>query len=364
MKASVFYGVGKPLQIEEIDIDDPHGHEVLVKIIASGVCHSDLHIVEGKMPFPAPIILGHEPAGIVEKVGEEVTEFAPGDHVIARVTVYCGHCTMCLSGAPNQCINRVSTQRKPEERPRMMLNGRKITGLADGAGFAEKMLVHEHALVTIDKDIPLDKASLIGCGVMTGAGAVFNTARVQPGTTVAVFGAGGIGLSAIQAARIAGARRIIAVDIAENKLAIARRLGATHTVDASNSDPVEEIRKIAGNGGVDYSIEAVGTKQTAEAAIACLAVRGTATLIGLLPAGQTVEFQPGFVISGERKVQGCLSGSTRWRIDAPRLVELYQQGRLNLDDMVSRHGRLEDLNEAFRAMKAGEVVRTILMFPQ
>jgi S-(hydroxymethyl)glutathione dehydrogenase / alcohol dehydrogenase len=363
MKASVFYAPDQPLKIQEIDIDDPHGHEVLVRIIASGVCHSDLHIVEGKMPFPGPIILGHEPAGIVEKVGEHVTEFKPGDHVIARVTVYCGHCTMCLSGAPNQCINRVSTQRKPDERPRMMLGGKKITGLADGAGFAEKMLVHEHALVTIDKSIPLDKASLIGCGVMTGAGAVFNTAKVQPATTVAVFGAGGIGLSAIQAARIAGARRIIAVDIAENKLAIARRLGATHTVDASSSDPVAEIRKLS-DGGVDFSFEAVGTKQTAEAAIGCLAVRGTATLIGLLPAGQSIEFQPTFMISGERKVQGCLSGSTRWRIDAPRLVELYQQGRLNLDDMVTRHGRLEDLNEAFRAMKAGEVVRTILMFPQ
>lgn len=363
MKAAVFYGVGKPMEIEEIDIDAPHGREVLVRVIASGVCHSDLSVVEGLMPFPPPLILGHEPAGIVEAVGEDVTAFAPGDHIIARVTVYCGHCTMCLSGAPNQCINRVSTQRKPNQRPRMMLKGKKITGLADGAGFAEKMLVHEHALVKIDADIPLDKASLIGCGVMTGAGAVFNTAKVQPGTTVAVFGAGGIGLSAIQAAKIAGARRVIAVDIAENKLAVARRLGATHSVDASSTDPVEAIRSLS-DGGVDYSFEAVGTKKTAEAAIQCLAVRGTATLIGLLPAGQTVEFTPGFVISGERKVQGCLSGSNRWPIDAPRLVDLYRQGRLNLDDMVTRHGRLEDLNEAFRAMKAGEVVRTILMFPE
>jgi S-(hydroxymethyl)glutathione dehydrogenase / alcohol dehydrogenase len=363
MKAAVFYGVGKPLQIEEIDIDAPHGREVLVRLVASGVCHSDLHVVEGKMPFPPPIILGHEPAGIVEAVGEDVTDFAPGDHIIARVTVFCGNCTMCLSGAPNQCINRVSTQRKPGQRPRMLLNGKKISGLADGAGFAEKMLVHENALVKIDKDIPMDTASLIGCGVMTGAGAVFNTAKVQPGTTVAVFGAGGIGLSAIQAARIAGARRIIAVDVAENKLAMARKLGATHTVDASSTDPVEGVRGLS-DGGVDYSFEAVGTKNTAEAAIQCLAVRGTATLIGLLPAGQSVEFNPQFVISGERRVQGCLSGSNRWRIDAPRLVDLYRQGRLNLDDMVSRHGRLEDLNEAFRAMKAGEVVRTILMFPQ
>ena len=231
---------------------------------------------------------------------------------------------------------------------------------ADLSTYAERILVHENALVKVTNDIPLDRAALIGCGVTTGMGAVLNTARIEPGSRVAVFGCGGVGLAAIQGARIAGARQIIAVDQFESKLALAKRLGATDSVDASNRDAIEAIKELSG-GGVDYSFEAVGSKKLAEQCFECIKPGGTATVIGMIPVGQKVELDgPKFLT--ERKIQGTNMGSNRFRIDMPRYVDYYLQGRLNLDDMISRRGRLEDVNEAFRAMKAGEVARTVLMF--
>ena len=281
-----------------------------------------------------------------------------------------------MSGHPNRCSNRAATQRPREAKPRLSLNGKPLTQFADLSTYAEKMLVHENAVVKIGAEIPLDRAALIGCGVTTGMGAVLNTARIEPGSTVAVFGCGGVGLAAIQGARIAGARMIIAVDQFESKLALARRLGATHTVDASSADAVEAIRKLAspgessdapvveglgGSGGVDYAFEAVGLKKLAEQCFDCIKPGGTATIIGMIPVGQKVELDgPKFLT--ERKIQGSNMGSNRFRIDMPRYVDYYLQGRLNLDDMISRRGKLEDVNEAFRAMKAGEVARTVLMF--
>jgi len=222
------------------------------------------------------------------------------------------------------------------------------------------MLVHEHALVKITPEMPLDKAALIGCGVTTGLGAVLNTAKIEPGSSVAVFGAGGVGLAAIQGARIAGARQIIAVDMFENKLATARELGATHSVDASSHDPVEAIKEISG-GGVDYSFEAIGLKKAAEQAFYALQPGGTATIIGMIPVGQSVELEGRFFLQ-ERKIQGSSMGSNRFRVDMPRYIDLYFQGRLKLDEMITRTGKLEDVNDAFRAMKAGEVARTVLLF--
>ena len=222
------------------------------------------------------------------------------------------------------------------------------------------MLVHENALVKIDDDMPFDCAALIGCGVVTGVGAVINTARIEPGCTVAVFGLGGVGLSAVQGARIAGARQIIAVDVVEPKLTHALALGATHVVDASSQDPVEAIQNLT-DGGVDYSFEAIGLKTAAEQAFYCLTPGGTATVIGIIPPGQKVEIE-GRMFLSERKIQGSGMGSNRFRTDMPRLIEFYRQGRLMLDEMITRRGRLEDVNEAFRAMKAGEVSRTVLMF--
>jgi S-(hydroxymethyl)glutathione dehydrogenase/alcohol dehydrogenase len=361
MKAAIFHGTGKPHTFEEVEIDQPKGHEVLVRTVACGVCHSDLSAAEGKVPVATPMILGHEPAGIVEAVGENVTDFAPGDHVIVRVRQFCGRCKQCLSGQPNRCNNRSVTQRATGDRPRMAYRGSKIAGITgDTAGFAEKMLTHENGFVKIPKDVPLGSAALIGCAVVTGVGAVLNTAKVEAGSSVAVFGAGGIGLSAIQGARIAGARRIIAVDVNESKLAAARRFGATDVIDASSVDPVEAIMKLTGDG-VDYSFEAIGLKQTAQQSIDVLVPGGTATIIGVLGLDERVEIDPMSLLA-EKRVQGCSMGSTRIRIDAPRYIELYQQGRLLLDEMITQRMRLEQLDEAFAAMNRGEVLRSVIMF--
>ncbi len=375
MKAAVFHGPKQPLTIENVDIDQPLEHEVLIRTVASGVCHSDLHFVDGLYPFPAPAVLGHEAAGIVEAVGRSVTYVKPGDHVICCLSVFCGYCEDCMSGHPNRCSNRAATQRPKDAKPRLSLNGQPLPQFADLSTYAEKMLLHENAVVKIGDNIPLDRAALIGCGVTTGLGAVLNTARIEPGSTVAVFGCGGVGLAAIQGARIAGARMIIAVDQFESKLALARRLGATHTIDASSSDAVEAIRKLASpgqsdapiieglgaSGGVDYAFEAVGLKKLAEQCFDSIKPGGTATIIGMIPVGQKVELSGPMFLS-ERRIQGSNMGSNRFRIDMPRYIDYYLQGRLNLDDMISRRGKLEDVNDAFRAMKAGEVARTVLMF--
>ncbi len=360
MKAAVFHGPNQALTIEDVEVDKPQDREVLVKTVASGVCHSDLHFVDGLYPYPAPSILGHEAAGIVEEVGKQVSYVKPGDHVIACLSVFCGACEQCMSGHPNRCSNKSATQRPMSDKPRLSQKGNPIFQFLDVSSYCEKMLLHENAVVKIRDDIPLDRAALIGCGVTTGVGAALKTAKVEPGSTVAVFGAGGVGLAAIQGARIAGARRIIAVDVFESKLAMAKRLGATDTVDASGSDPVDAIKKMTG-GGVDYSFEAIGLKKAAEQAFYCLKAGGTATVIGMIPIGQKVEID-GYMFLTERKLQGSNMGSNRFRIDMPQYLDFYLQGRLNLDEMISRRARLEDVNEAFRAMKAGEVARTVLMF--
>jgi S-(hydroxymethyl)glutathione dehydrogenase/alcohol dehydrogenase len=361
MKAAVFHGAHEALTIEQIDIDKPMAREVLVHTAATGVCHSDLHFVDGLYPYPPPAVLGHEAAGVVEQVGELVTYVKPGDHVIACLSVFCGTCEQCLTGHPNLCRDP-SRMRAPGDPPKLKFSksGETVNQFANISSFAEQMLLHENAIVKIRDDMPLDRAALIGCGVMTGVGAALNTAKVEPGSTVAVFGAGGVGLAAIQGARIAGARMIIAIDMIESKLALAKELGATHIVDASSRDPVQTVIELTG-GGVQYSFEAIGLKKVAEQAFDCLAPGGTATIIGMIPVGQKVELDgPKFL--AERKIQGSSMGSNRFRVDMPNYIDFYFQGRLNLDDMITRRGKLEDVNEAFRAMKAGEVARTVLMF--
>ena len=358
MKAAVFHGPHQPLTIETIELDEPMSHEVVVKVMASGVCHSDLHFVDGLYPMTAPTILGHEGAGIVEKVGDQVTYVSPGDHVIMCLSVFCGHCERCMSGEPWLCRNP-EVRVRPGKKPKYTWNGNPVGQFANLSTYAEKTLVHENTLVKMRDDMPFDTAALIGCGVTTGVGAAMNTAKVAPGSTVAVFGAGGVGLSCIQGARIAGARQIIAVDIHESKLATAKELGATHIVDASSGDPVAKIQEMV-PGGVDYAFECIGLKVAAEQAFGAIRAGGTATIVGMIPIGQNLEL-PGSVFLSEKKLQGSSMGSNRFRIHMPQYIELYKQGRLKLDEMVSRKGRLEDVNEAFRAMKAGEVARTVLM---
>jgi S-(hydroxymethyl)glutathione dehydrogenase/alcohol dehydrogenase len=359
MKAAIFHGPQQPLTIEQVEVDKPMSHEIIVRTVASGVCHSDLHFVDGFYQFPAPGILGHEASGIVEEVGDRVSYVKPGDHVICCLSVFCGHCEQCMTGHPYLCTGP-EIRRAPSDPPKYTWNGTPVAQFANLSSYAEKMLVYENAVVKIPDDVPFEAAALVGCGVTTGVGAVLNTARIEPGSTVAVFGTGGVGLAAIQGARIAGARMIIAVDVVEHKLATARELGATHIVDASSHDPVQAIRDMTG-GGVDYSFEAIGLKKAAEQCFDCIRAGGTATIIGMIPVGQKVELD-GRMFLREKKIQGSSMGSNRFRVDMPRYLDFYRQGRLKLDEMITRKGRLEDVNEAFRAMKAGEVARTVLMF--
>ena len=360
MKAAVLRGIQKPLEIEDVDIASPGPREVVVRTAAAGVCRSDLHFYTGAYMWPMPAVLGHESAGIVEEVGSAVRYVKPGDHVITCLSVFCGHCKYCLGGRPSLC-SKLETRRGQDEPPRLSQKGEVMHQFMDLSSYAEQLLVHENAIVKIRDDMPLDKAALIGCGVTTGLGAVFNTAKVPAGATVAVIGCGGVGLSAIQGAAIAGAGRIIAIDMIPSKLELAKQLGATDGVDASAGDPVEQVKELTGGAGVEYSFEAIGLKQAAEQAYAMLEIGGTATVIGMIPLGQTVEIQ-GIDLLFEKKLQGSNMGSNRFRVDMPRYIELYLDGRLKLDEMVSRELKLEDVNDAFAALEKGEVARQVIRF--
>jgi S-(hydroxymethyl)glutathione dehydrogenase/alcohol dehydrogenase len=268
MKAAVLRAIKQPLTIEDVELSKPGPHEVLIRTAAAGVCHSDLHFQNGSYLHPLPAVLGHESAGVVEQVGSEVRYVAPGDHVITCLSVFCGHCGYCLEGRPALC-DKADTRRAQGDAPRLSQKGEVMHQFADLSSYAEQLLVHENAVVRITKDMPLDRAALIGCGVTTGVGAVFKTAKVPAGATVAVIGCGGVGLSAIQGARIAGAGRIIAVDTLPAKLELAKRFGATDGINASDGDPVQQVKQLTG-GGVEYSFEAIGLKQTAEQAFGML----------------------------------------------------------------------------------------------
>ena len=358
MKAAIFHGANQPMPIEDVEVDDPWPREVLVRTAASGVCHSDLMFVDGIGQWPTPGILGHEGSGVVEAVGADVTYVQPGDRVIVTGVVFCGACEECLSDNPHRCLNR--PRRRRHETPRLTLNGESVLALTNVGSFAEYMLVPEAGVVKLPDDVPLDTACLVSCGVITGLGAVFRAAELKPGTTAAVFGLGGVGLSAVQGARIAGASRIIAVDLTDEKLERARLLGATDVVNASEVDPVEAIRDLTEGRGVHYSFEAIGTRATAEQAFACIRAGGTASIIGA-GISAPLEIPPNLLIQ-DRRIQGVFMGRTRSRVDIPRYFELYRQGKLKLDEMVTRRGRLEDLDKAFEDQRAHVGARTILLF--
>jgi len=360
--AAVFRKVHEPLTIETVDIDKPRGREVLVRTVATGVCHSDLHVADGNGRFPLdrPFVLGHEGAGVVEAVGDAVTAMRVGDHVVACLSGFCGNCPQCLAGHPNLCTGGI-VARADNDAPRVSQGGAPLRTFAAIGSYAQHMLLHENSLVRIDPDLPLDRACLVGCGVITGVGAALRTSGLQAGQTVAVFGCGGVGLSIVQGARIGGARQIIAVDMFDSKRDMALHFGATHFVNSTQDDPVKAIRALTGGAGVDHAFEAVGIAKLCRWAIESLAIRGTATIVGVLPPDAMIEF-PWMAIRPECRVQTSRMGSNQFRSDIPHYLEFYRQGRLNLDDMISRRAPLDGVNEAFRAMKAGEVARTVLMF--
>lgn len=359
MKAAVLRETKKPLVIEDVTINKPGPREVLIRTVAAGVCHSDLHFLEGLYPYPLPAVLGHESAGVVEQVGSEVRSVKPGDHVITCLSAFCGRCEHCITGHLSRCVSP-DTKREAGDEPRLIETTGPMNQFLNLSSFAEMMLIHENACVSIRKDMPLDRAALIGCSVVTGYGAVAHTSGVRPGETVAVIGCGGIGLAAINAAAIAGAGRIIAIDMVGSKLNLARHFGATDVVNPKDGDPVKQVQDLT-NGGVHHAFEAVGLKQTAEQAFKMLGRGGTANIIGMIPVGVHIELH-GAEFLGEKRIQGSVMGSNRFPVDMPRLVDFYMSGKLKLDEMISQRVKLEQVNEALQELKTGNLARSVIMF--
>lgn len=360
MKAAVLYEYGKPLVIEEITLDPPKRGEVLIRMVASGICHSDVNVVKGDEIAPQlPIILGHEAAGIVEEVGEGVTQVKPGDRVAAGLWRACGHCFFCISGYPNNC-----------ETPHVLdteirAHNRKGDAVKLGmrvASWAEYAVVDQTQIVPVPDDVPLETAALVGCGVITGMGAVFNTAQVEAGSSVVVVGLGGVGVNAVQAARLAGARHVIAVDLLDSKLETAREFGATHLINSSREDALALIRDLTAGRGADYVFVTVGNAKAIAQSFEMIRKRGTSVMIGLLPAGETAPLPVTQVALTEKRVIGSFLGSTRLTVFIPQLFDLYRQKRLKLDELVTAKYSLEQINEAIQIVDSGEAVRNVIIF--
>jgi S-(hydroxymethyl)glutathione dehydrogenase/alcohol dehydrogenase len=359
MKAAVLFEAKTPLSIEEVSVSKPGPREVLIRTAAVGVCRSDLHFVDGAYPHAMPTIPGHEAAGVVEAVGEDVSTVKVGDHVVTCLSVFCGHCEHCVTGHMALCVDG-SVRRPRTAPPRLSMVGQTVHQMLNLSAYAEQMLVHEHACVAIDRDMPLDRAALIGCAVTTGAGAVFNTTDVTPGETVCVVGCGGIGLAAVNAAKIAGAGKIIALDPVAEKRAVAEKLGATHTIDALSETAADEVVEIT-KGGVHHAIEAVGRPQSAATAVKVLRRGGTATILGMMPLNEKVGLSAMDLLSG-KKLQGGLMGSNRFPVDIPRLVDFYLRGLLDLDTIIAERLPLKRINHAFDELRKGDATRSVVVF--
>jgi S-(hydroxymethyl)glutathione dehydrogenase/alcohol dehydrogenase len=361
-KAAVMYNFNEPLKIESVTVKGPRENEVVVKLAASGVCHTDLSAVQARLPVPPPVILGHEGAGVIEEVGSDVRDLQPGDHVVLSWVENCGKCPSCIEGKEHLCDAGIRGFMEGQETV-FEKDGLSINRFASVSSFAERTVVRASAAIPIPKDVPLEKACLIGCGVMTGVGAATNTARVRPGETVAVLGCGGVGLNVIQGAVLCGASTIIAVDLVERKLAMAEEFGATHTVNAKDAgDLPEAIRSLTDGLGVDYTFEVTGLADPIRQAFLSVKRGGTAVIVGVPGLGEEINIPAAPIALEEKSVIGSLYGSAKLRRDMPKLLELYMQKRLKLDELISRRIALENINEAFAAMEAGEVARSVIVY--
>jgi S-(hydroxymethyl)glutathione dehydrogenase/alcohol dehydrogenase len=363
MQASVLFEQKQPLEVVDVDLAKPSGDEVIVRMVASGVCHSCLHTADGTWQgFPMPIVLGDEGAGVVEEVGPGVRHVKPGDPVILSWSPTCGQCHYCVTGRSNLCEKQAPSRGVlMDGTTRMSLKGKPVYHYGHVATYASHSVVPASCAIPIREDMPLEKAALIGCSVMTGVGAVLNTAKVSAGQSMAVFGAGGIGLNVVQGGTLVSAHPIIAVDVHTPKLDTAKAFGATHGIDATKDDPVEAIKDLT-RRGADFAFVAVGNADVYKQAWDCLAPGGMAVLIGVPPTGSTVTFDAGSMVGTEKMLKGCKYGSARVRDDFPRMVELYMGGKLKIDELISRRYSLEEANEAFRALADGEVARGLIVF--
>lgn len=363
IKAAVIGGVGQSHLVRDVNLDGPGSGEVLVKIAATGLCASDVNAIDGKrtlVPFPA--VLGHEAAGVVAEVGPGVTSIDVGDHVVLSIVPSCGSCAWCAQGTPNFCStagNAMGAGTLFDGTRRLSLDGNPLHHFLTVSSFAEYAVVPVSGVVRIPDEMPLDRAALLSCAVLTGFGSVMRTAQVRPGSSVAVFGCGGVGLNIVQGARIAGAERIFAVDISVDKLRIARAMGATDVVNASTDDPVGAIRDIV--GGVDYAFEALGREATIQQAWRSVAPRGELILVGLMAHGAMLTVDAGPFVN-EQSIKGCYFGSSNLGQDVPRLVELYLTGGLKLDELIGQRIGLADLDSAVDSLRRGEGVRSVITF--
>lgn len=363
MRAVVLESADAPPRVMEVGVDPPKAGEVRVRVAAAGVCHSDLHVRKLEWDVPLPLVMGHEGAGIVTEVGPGVTSLSEGDHVILCWQPACRRCRHCLAGRPSQC-ELVAELVGPkgvlyDGTPRFHVDGKDAHHYIGVSSFAEETIVPETGAIPVREDIPLDRAALLGCCVPTGVGSVLWTARMPPGATAVVIGCGAVGLSAVQGAVLGAASRIVAVDLLAHKLETALRFGATDVVDASAVDPVEAVREITG-GGADYVFDCIGLVATGEQAIGMLAIGGTAVIVGLAPTGAMARFEPRALAEAEQRIVGSNYGSVRPAIDFAFLADLYSGGRLRIDELISAHRPLEEIEEAFDDMMAGRVIRTIL----
>jgi S-(hydroxymethyl)glutathione dehydrogenase/alcohol dehydrogenase len=361
VRAAVMHEVGSPLAVETISVAAPRGREVLVRPTAAGICHSDLLFLDGLWPHPLPTILGHEVAGVVEAIGPDVSSVGVGDHVLGCAGGGCHECAYCVIGRLIICINR-NHDRSPVEEQRLRLaDGTPVNQYGQLSAFSEMMLVHEHAVVKIDADVDLELASIVGCGVATGLGAVFNTARVPVGATVVVTGVGGVGLNAVQGARIAGASQIIAIDITPGKLELARAMGATAVVDASSTCAADAVRDLT-NGGADFVFETSGVPVVAESCADMVGNGGTIVLVGIPSKEATVAIRPAELIPREIAILTSHVGSLRPTVDLPRYFALAKQGQLQLEPLVSQRFALAEINDGFAVMPSGSTARSIVVF--
>ena len=371
MKAAVLHECGarfpfaesRPLRIEEVDLDPPREGEVLVKIGGAGLCHSDLSVINGDRPRPVPMVMGHEGAGEVVEVGAGVRDVRPGDHVVFQFSVSCGRCRRCLEGRPGLC-ERAAHARANNELlgggKRLRLNGRELGHHSGISCFAEYAVVDRGSVVVIDPDLPLDEAAIFGCAVMTGVGAVVNTAHIRPGDSVAIVGLGGVGLNGLLGAKLAGAETIVAIDLSDEKLGLARQLGATHTVNGGDPDSVAHVRELT-QGGVDYAFELAGTVGAMQTAYAVTRAGGTTVTAGLSPSTATFGFVQSQLVSEEKAIRGSYMGSCVPVRDIPRFISLYRQGRLPIDRLISRRLPLEEINEGFDRLHSLAAVRQIVV---
>jgi Zn-dependent alcohol dehydrogenase len=359
--AAVLYEVKQPLVVEEVEVLEPRAHEVLVRWAANGVCHSDLHVMTGDSPHPLPVVLGHEAAGIVEKVGPGVESVKPGDHVCSSYIPSCGRCRYCINGEPTLCAHR--------DKPRWLMldgtarfrkNGTDLHHYLQVSGYSTRSVVLEDGVIPIRPDVPLDLACLVSCGVLAGAGPVINRAKVPVGASVAVFGCGGVGLNSIQAARLVGAGKIVAVDVNRRKLAWAEEFGATHLVDAAKEDPVARVQAITG-GGADYAFEVVGFQQTVEQAFLSTRRGGMTVIVGICPAGTRLSIDPMLLVQ-QRTLTGSSFGAGHQRTDVPMLLDLFMAGKYKLRELVSRRLPLAEVNHAYDLLQAGEVKRSVIVY--